>query len=429
MRGPACWSNRSGLPEQPREHGHAVTAVLRARCPIDDPARPASAARPPRQEGTQMSVLATTPPARRRRALAVAGVAVLGAVAGCGSSSDAGGSSPSPGESSASDTPVAMASSATPSSSGMSPMSSSTSMSSDMSSTSMSPSMSAGTSSAMSPGMSGPAGAGGSVTVDGATVTVDAAAAAALPAAVKSKGTLTVAADASYAPNEFFDTDGKTVIGMDADLAKALGAALGLKVTVVNATFNGILPGLAAGKYDLGMSSITDTRVREKVTDFVTYFTAGTGFYTKTAGPKIETVADLCGHKVGAEVGTTQADDATAQDALCKKAGKSVVALQTYQDQNGVNLALVSGRADVGMADSPVAAYEVQTSKGQFALTGKVYGTAPYGIAVPKSQKLTQAVLVALKSVMKQGAYAKILAKWQVTPGALATPVVNGAKS
>ena len=57
-------------------------------------------------------------------------------------------------------------------------------------------------------------------------------------------------------------SDGHTVVGMDADLAKALGQVLGLKVNVVNATFDTIIPGLASGKYDLGMSSFTDTKER-----------------------------------------------------------------------------------------------------------------------------------------------------------------------
>ena len=101
--------------------------------------------------------------------------------------------------------------------------------------------------------------------------TVDEQVAALVPAAVKSKGTLTVAADASYPPNEFIGSDGKTVEGMDADLAKALTGVMGLKAKVVNATFDAIIPGLAAEKYDLGMSSFTDTKEREKTVDFVTY--------------------------------------------------------------------------------------------------------------------------------------------------------------
>ena len=58
---------------------------------------------------------------------------------------------------------------------------------------------------------------------------------------------------------------------MDADLAKALGQVMGLKADVQNVTFDSIIPGLAAGKYDLGMSSFTDTKEREATVDFVTY--------------------------------------------------------------------------------------------------------------------------------------------------------------
>jgi polar amino acid transport system substrate-binding protein len=264
----------------------------------------------------------------------------------------------------------------------------------------------------------------------GITATKVASIAGELPSAVASKGTLTVAADASYAPNEFFDADGKTVIGMDADLAKALGQVLGLQVSVVNATFDSILPGLASGKYDLGMSSFTDTKDREKTVDFVTYFSAGTSFFVNASGgPTINTLDDLCGHKASVEKGTTQADDAAAQDTKCKGAGKSGVDVQVYPDQTGANLALSSGRADVGMADSPVAAYQVKQSGGKFKLSGQPYGTAPYGIALPKGNGMSKPILDALKELMKDGVYKNILQKWGIDAGAISNPQVDGAQS
>ena len=126
--------------------------------------------------------------------------------------------------------------------------------------------------------------ASGSATSSTPAVAADPAVAKLVPAAVKSKGTLTVASDASYAPNEFFAPDGHTIIGMDADLSKALAGVMGLKANLVNATFDGIIPGLAAKKYDLGMSSFTDTKEREKTVDFVTYFSAGTSFFVTAQG-------------------------------------------------------------------------------------------------------------------------------------------------
>jgi ABC-type amino acid transport substrate-binding protein len=150
-----------------------------------------------------------------------------------------------------------------------------------------------------------------------AAATVDQAAVALLPAALRG-GTLKVAADASYAPDEFIAPDGKTVIGMDADLAKALGTVLGVKVTVSDVTFDAIIPAIQDGRYDLGMSSFTDNTDREKQVNFVTYFSAGTSFYVAAnGGPSIQTLADLCGHTVSVEAGTTEETDAKAQAKKC----------------------------------------------------------------------------------------------------------------
>jgi polar amino acid transport system substrate-binding protein len=258
----------------------------------------------------------------------------------------------------------------------------------------------------------------------------DAAVAGLVPAAIKSKGTLTVAADASYAPNEFIGSDGKTVEGMDADLAKALAAVMGLKAKVVNQTFDSIIPGLASNKYDLGMSSFTDTKEREKTVDFVTYFSAGTSFYAKAQGaPSVNGLSDLCGLKVAVEKGTTQADDANAQSKKCTAAGKKGVSVSVFPDQNGANLAISSGRAQVGMADSPVADYQVKKSNGQFKLIGTPYGTAPYGIAMNKKSGLAKPVQAALKKLMAGGTYKSILQKWGIESGAITNPVINGATS
>jgi polar amino acid transport system substrate-binding protein len=261
-------------------------------------------------------------------------------------------------------------------------------------------------------------------TTAAATPTID------VPAAIKSKGTLTVAADASYAPNEFIGDDGKTVEGADVDLANAIGKALGLKVEVRNAGFDGIIPGLAAKKFDLGMSSFTDTKEREATVDFVTYFSAGTSFYTKAqGGTDVTGLDDLCGKKVAVEKGTTQADDSTAQTKKCKAAGKAGVSVATFPDQNGANLAIQSGRAQIGMADSPVADYQVKKSNGQFKISGTPYGTAPYGIAVPKGNGMAKAVLEALKATIEKGTYKQILEKWGIADGAISEPVINGAQS
>lgn len=262
-----------------------------------------------------------------------------------------------------------------------------------------------------------------------AATTADPSAVALVPAAIKAKGAIVVAADASYAPDEFFGPDGSTVMGVDADLAQALGKVLGLKVQVSNVTFANIIPGLQTNKYDLGMSSFTDSKDREKQVDFVTYFTAGTSFFVKASGgPDIKSLNDLCGHHVSVESGTTEQTDAQMQATACTSAGKTLD-VQAYPDQGSANLALTSGRADVGMADSPVAAYQVQQSNGAFKVSGPSYGNAPYGIAIPKGNGMAPAILAAVKDLMASGAYKAILKKWNVEPGAISNPQINGATS
>jgi polar amino acid transport system substrate-binding protein len=260
-------------------------------------------------------------------------------------------------------------------------------------------------------------------------VAVNSTIAGEVPAAVKSKGTLTVAADATYAPNEFIAPDGHTVIGMDPDLMHELGAVMGLKVKVVNATFASIIPGLAAGKFDIGASSFTDNKVREKAVDFVTYLSVGEAFLTKAnGGPKVNILADLCGHTVSVENGTTEQTDATNQDKKCRAAGKPGVKLLVFPDQNGANLALSSGRAEIDFADAPIVAYEVR-QLGVQVRQGPTFGFAPYGFALPKGNGMTKPILDALKVLMANGVYKSILTNWQVQAGAITNPTINGAKS
>jgi polar amino acid transport system substrate-binding protein len=259
----------------------------------------------------------------------------------------------------------------------------------------------------------------------------NAAVAKLVPAAIKSKGTLTVAADATYAPDEFIGPDGHTVVGMDADLSKALAAVMGLKAKVENATFDTIIPGIASGKYDMGASSFSDNKEREKTVDFVDYFIAGESFITKASGgTEISSIADICGKSVAVEKGTTEEADAGTQSKKCQSAGKPAVKILSFSDQNQANLALSSGRADLGFLDSPIAAYQVKQTGGQFKVVGAAYATGPYGLALPKGN-LAPAVLAAMKVVTQNGTYDSILKHWGLTQGAIpaAQVKINGATS
>ena len=255
---------------------------------------------------------------------------------------------------------------------------------------------------------------------------VDSAAAAKVPAALKSAGVVKVAVDASYPPNEFFGTDNKTLQGWDIELGEAIGNVLGVKFEFSNLGFDSILPSLG-NRFDVGMSSFTDTKEREQTVDMVDYFSAGTSFFASGDSTLAPTsVADLCGKTAAVEKGTTQLADLTAQKKKCK------LTIDAFPDQNGANLAVSTGRADVGMADSPVAAYIAKKSGGKLTLVGSAYGTAPYGIAVPKDSAhagLADAISMALQDLSDDGTYLRLLKKWGVQAGAVTSFGLNGAIS
>lgn len=266
--------------------------------------------------------------------------------------------------------------------------------------------------------------------------------AAMLPANIKSVGAVTVATDPSYAPMEFFATDNKTIIGLDPDFGHALGKKLGIKFNFQKAGFDAIIPGLSSGKYQIGMSSFTDNKEREKTVDFVTYLSAGVSLMVKKGNPQHLDPADLslCGKKIAVEKGTVELDELSSKIDVkkglgtrtkkCQDGGKPAPVAQPYPDQAGANLALSSGRADAVLADSPVIAYAVKQSHGQFQISGATYATAPYGIAIPKNLgKMKDAVLQAVKDLQADGSYRKLVEKWGLDTKAIPNPpVINGAQ-
>jgi polar amino acid transport system substrate-binding protein len=243
---------------------------------------------------------------------------------------------------------------------------------------------------------------------------------------------LRVGSDIEYAPIEFYKENSKQVQGLDYDLAQALGKKLGAKVTFIDDTdFAGIIGALKAGRFDVVMSSMNDTAERRgKGVDFIDYFRAGSSILVQKGNPKqIKTVADLCGATVSVQKGTTQDTDIlTPQTAKCPP-GKALDVLRFEKDTDALQQ-VKNGRAVADLEDFPVAAYNAATSGGgaDFEVVGDQVGAVgAYGIAVPTdSRVLRDSLQAALTAIIKDGTYDQILARWNVSAGALKTAAING---
>lgn len=260
-----------------------------------------------------------------------------------------------------------------------------------------------------------------------APVETDAAAAAALPQAIRDKGTLTVTMSQSSPPMHFMAGDGTTTTGVDPEVATALGQALGLKTTVISGPFDGIIPGIAAGKFDMAISMMSPSAERMKVLDFVDYYQSGSGIGVAPGNPQQLTVDTLCGKRVGALKGSFQ--DLKRLPALseaCTSTGKEAIQVMTYPDMQAPNLALTAGRIDAVYIDGPTLGYAIKQG-GQIELLGEK-DLSPVSIGFKKGAGLEKAVQLGMESLAKSGKYKEILDKWGVGTGAISDFAFNKAQ-
>ncbi|MHA7134351.1 ABC transporter substrate-binding protein [Oerskovia turbata] len=264
---------------------------------------------------------------------------------------------------------------------------------------------------------------------DPSTIAKDDAIAAMLPADVVEAGTLKVGTNATYAPAEFIADDGKTIVGYDVDLAKAIGAVLGLDVEVETADFAAIIPAIGS-KYDIGVSGFTITPERLSEVDMISYFRAGESFAVAKGNPKDVDPSDVCGLSIAVQTGTVEDEALDGLMADCEAAGKPDITPLRYTSQADVTTNLVGGKADVMYADSQVVAYAVAQTGGQIETIGDIFADSLHGIAIAKSDTaLTQAVQAAVQKLMDDSDYTAILDAWGNTSGAVTTAELNPAVS
>jgi polar amino acid transport system substrate-binding protein len=257
-----------------------------------------------------------------------------------------------------------------------------------------------------------------------------------LPKSFQNSGVIKVGTDATYAPMEY--TQGGNIVGIDPDIATALGKQLGVKFQFVSGTFDGLITSLNTGRQDVIMSAMSDTKARQqglddtgkkigKGVDFVDYFESGVSLLVKKGNPQnIRTIADLCGKTVAVQRGTIY--ETTFKDQA-KKCGSKKLTIEAFDTDAEAQTRVRAGGAVADLNDYPVAAYLAKTSGGgkDFDVVGGQIGAGPFGIAVGKDNtQLRNAIKDAMDAIIADGSYKKILTKWNVTNSAITKAAVNG---
>lgn len=249
--------------------------------------------------------------------------------------------------------------------------------------------------------------------------------AATVPQQIRDTGRLVIGVNVPYAPLEFKNSGGD-LIGFDVDLMKAMTRVLGLVPDFRETGFDGVLPSVRDGNFNVGMAAMTDTAERERQADFVTYLNAGT-LWAQRTGSSVDPTA-ACGLRVAVKYGTIQdTKEIPAKSDTCVAAGLSPIQKVQLTRQDEVTAALVAGDADAMTADSPVTGFAIKLSGGALQPAGEVFDSAPYGWPVAKGSALAASLRQALEQIIATGEYRTIVSKWGLDKGMIDHPVINGA--
>ncbi|USR79506.1 ABC transporter substrate-binding protein [Arcanobacterium pinnipediorum] len=249
--------------------------------------------------------------------------------------------------------------------------------------------------------------------------------AALLPEAVKQDGKLTIGTNAFYAPAEFYAADGTTMQGFDVDLANALGKVLDIEVTMENAEFAAIIPGIGS-TYEAGIAAISVNPERQETVDLIQYYEAGLQWGVPAGNPKNFDPADVCGKVIGVQTGTAQDEFLTELNTTdCKD---KPVQIQRQSEQPRISLELAQGQLDAMFADTPVIDYAILQTNNKIEKIGTPIDVVGLAIATPKGEATTEALTKALQHLIDTGELQRIFDTWGIKDGVATTAILNPAK-
>ena len=252
--------------------------------------------------------------------------------------------------------------------------------------------------------------------------------AAELPEAIKQAGALHLSINATYAPMEFYDPASDDLKGLDVDLAEAIAAALGVKITWTDVAFEQLVPALTTGRTDFILSGFSDRASRRETMDFVDYLRTGPQFFTLESSAA-KTPSDLCGLKVGTVRSTSfPAEIEKWSRANCQAAGKPAIQYVPGENSIDVRSQLKQGRIDAAVQGSETLPYAQSNEPGRYRILGTPIAAGYQGIAFRKDAgPLREAVMAALAGLIADGRYTAILAKWGLAANAVGQPMLNAS--
>lgn len=198
----------------------------------------------------------------------------------------------------------------------------------------------------------------------------------------------------------------RQIIGFEVDLMEALARQLGRRQVFVQNQWDGLIPGLLRGNYDLAVNGleITDDR-RQRIAFSIPYYACGEQLSLRRSEKSIERLTDLQGRIVGT------LKFSLAQRLLEDEGG---IEIRAYENQNNAYDDLANGRLDAVLMDWPIALYYSRPNPA-LKFAGESIGTLEYGIGVrPGEKQFLQQVDDGLRELMRSGELRRIYERWGI---------------
>lgn len=239
-----------------------------------------------------------------------------------------------------------------------------------------------------------------------------------VPSDLKGKA-LTIAIYTDGAPQQYLE--GKKVVGIQPDFAQAVSEVSGLTFNVKGVgSWDSIIPGVQTGRYDAAFADFGITKERQEAFDLVFMFVTPTGFAVKEGSDlQLKEQDDLCGIKVATLNGSSFIPDIEEISAACVDGGHPAIEIQTYPAQTDALLAVSTGRAEAFANTNDQLAWAASQDGSGITVQPFEYNPVPMAIGVPNDSPLGPLFVEALKTLMEDGTYQKILDKWGISSAAI----------
>ncbi|MGC4028452.1 MAG: transporter substrate-binding domain-containing protein [Steroidobacteraceae bacterium] len=244
------------------------------------------------------------------------------------------------------------------------------------------------------------------------------------------EGLLRVGSQQSFPPVEFRDGSARQgPSGVSVDLLEEIGRRLKLRIQYVHAEYSALIPGLRAERFDMISGGMSDTPEREELVDFVNYLLSGASILVRAVDKdKYSTIDDFCGKTLATLLGSRVImEGVDAANVRCKQRGLKPIDLTLFPAAPDARAQVEVGRAAGYLADLPLLTFIMRANPSDFHIVGGNYVVVPYIVSwgFPKQSPLTARVREVAQSMIDDGTYGTIMAKWGLSDMTLPAITIN----